>query len=196
MGEKSINLKSGNHTTMVQPGGAIRGEVITDLSQLAPSVAPLLDEMSDVLERVRELLDQQTETDVRESLKNMGEVTTGMRKIVTNDLGNLQKVMKSVEGTTSNMQEMSAKEKAKVDTILSHLQETSARLTALTESLTTTSASFNRVAERLDRGDGTLGKLLVDDSLYKRLERTVGSADSLIQDVKTNPKKYVHIEIF
>ena len=196
MGEKSINLKLGNHTTMVRPGGSIQGTIIADLAQLAPSAAPILDEMRDVLERIREFLDQQTETDVRESLKNMSEATAGIRKIVTNDLDNLQNVMKNMEGTTSNLQEMSEKEKAKVDTILSHLQETSARLTTLTENLTTTSASFNRVAERLDRGDGTLGRLLVDDSLYKQFEQVVSSADSLIQDVKAHPQKYMHIEIF
>ncbi|MBI4530337.1 MAG: MCE family protein [Candidatus Latescibacteria bacterium] len=196
MGEKAIHLRLGDHQTMIHPGDIIQGGVVTDLAQLTASAAPIMNELQDILERIRELLDQQTEMDIRESLKNMGEMTTGMRKIVTNDLHNVGKVMEDVEGVASNLRDLSEGKKARIDTVLAHVEETSRKLTTLTESLTTTSESLGRVAERLNRGEGTLGKLLVDDGLYERVERVVSRVDSLTQDIKAHPERYLQIRVF
>ena len=44
--------------------------------------------------------------------------------------------------------------------------------------------------------DGTLGKLINDKSLYDDINHTVNSADSLLIDLKANPKRYVHFSLF
>ena len=43
---------------------------------------------------------------------------------------------------------------------------------------------------------GTLGKLLKDNSLYNDINHTVNSADSLLIDLKANPKRYVHFSLW
>ncbi|MFB0903006.1 MAG: MCE family protein, partial [Nonlabens sp.] len=45
-------------------------------------------------------------------------------------------------------------------------------------------------------GKGSLGKLMTDDSLYENLERTTRQAEMLMQDIKLNPKRYVHFSVF
>ena len=44
--------------------------------------------------------------------------------------------------------------------------------------------------------EGTIGKLLYDKSLYKHIDATVVSADSLLTDLKAHPSRYVHISVF
>ena len=43
---------------------------------------------------------------------------------------------------------------------------------------------------------GTLGALMYDRSLYNSLNKTVGSMDSLMTDIKSHPKRYVHFSVF
>ncbi len=43
---------------------------------------------------------------------------------------------------------------------------------------------------------GTVGMLLSDDNLYYNINRSIVSIDSLLTDLKTNPKRYVHFSLF
>ena len=45
-------------------------------------------------------------------------------------------------------------------------------------------------------GNGTVGKLLTDSLLYRDIRHTVASMDSLLADIKANPKKYINLRIF
>lgn len=49
---------------------------------------------------------------------------------------------------------------------------------------------------RLNSDDGTLGKLMNNDSLYNTLNRTMSDLDSLFIDLRYNPKRYMHFSIF
>lgn len=57
-------------------------------------------------------------------------------------------------------------------------------------------AGVNTLIEDMRSPEGTVGKLLYDPSLYNSLNATVGSADSLVTDLKAHPKRYVHFSIF
>jgi phospholipid/cholesterol/gamma-HCH transport system substrate-binding protein len=49
---------------------------------------------------------------------------------------------------------------------------------------------------KLDRGEGSAGKLLTDTLLYRDVRRLVGTVDSLMTDFKKNPRKYINLSIF
>jgi len=48
----------------------------------------------------------------------------------------------------------------------------------------------------IEKGDGTVGKLLKDDALYENLEGASRQLEELLQDLKLNPKRYVHFSLF
>ncbi|MGB8490205.1 MAG: MCE family protein, partial [Bacteroidales bacterium] len=48
----------------------------------------------------------------------------------------------------------------------------------------------------LNSGKGSAGKLLTNDSLYLNLTNSLENLNLLLQDVKTNPKRYVHFSLF
>lgn len=49
---------------------------------------------------------------------------------------------------------------------------------------------------RLNSNDGTLGKLMTNDSLYNTLTQTMADLDSLMIDLRYNPKRYMHFSLF
>jgi phospholipid/cholesterol/gamma-HCH transport system substrate-binding protein len=51
-------------------------------------------------------------------------------------------------------------------------------------------------SDNLNSQNGTLGLLMTDKSLYNNLNNTVKSADNLLIDLKTNPKRYVHFSLW
>ena len=52
------------------------------------------------------------------------------------------------------------------------------------------------IMEKINKGEGTMGMLINNDSLYNSLERSAADLDKLLIDLKQNPKRYVHFSMF
>lgn len=69
-------------------------------------------------------------------------------------------------------------------------------LTTLVQNLETTSQELKVLSQQLNSNKGSLGKLVNDDSLYNEVNALLQSVDSLVTDLKANPKKYLKISVF
>jgi phospholipid/cholesterol/gamma-HCH transport system substrate-binding protein len=49
---------------------------------------------------------------------------------------------------------------------------------------------------QINQGQGSLGKLTKNDSLYNNLNQFAADLDALVIDLKANPKRYVSISVF
>ena len=80
------------------------------------------------------------------------------------------------------------------------VQQTMDRVNATLTSAQQLSGQLNTVVgdlnQKLNSRDNNLGAFLSDRELYDRLNRTATSADSLLIDLKSHPKRYVHFSIF
>jgi phospholipid/cholesterol/gamma-HCH transport system substrate-binding protein len=52
------------------------------------------------------------------------------------------------------------------------------------------------ITKDLQNGQGTLGKMMKDPSLYENLNRTTKNLDLFLQDFRLNPKRYVNVSVF
>jgi phospholipid/cholesterol/gamma-HCH transport system substrate-binding protein len=59
-----------------------------------------------------------------------------------------------------------------------------------------TATNLNLVLSSINRGEGSLGKLIQDDALYNNLEASTKEVELLIKDLKEHPKRYVHFSLF
>ncbi len=104
-------------------------------------------------------------------------------------VSNLPAVMSNVYGITCSLDTMSRNlnslssrlDNAGIDATLRNIQEISAQLKELSESL--------------NSDDSSLGQLIHDPALYQNLNGAVSSLDSLLIDVKKNPKRYISIKL-
>jgi phospholipid/cholesterol/gamma-HCH transport system substrate-binding protein len=83
-----------------------------------------------------------------------------------------------------------------VDSTLKNLQATSAQIEQLTREFKQTNAQVQGVLDKVSNGPGTAGKLLNDPAVYARLDTLLLRVDSLVMDLKKNPKKYINLRIF
>jgi phospholipid/cholesterol/gamma-HCH transport system substrate-binding protein len=90
----------------------------------------------------------------------------------------------------------SAIDSAKIDSTMKNFQTSSASLTHIAANLDQTSKRADNLLAGIERGDGNAGKLLKDTLLYRDLRGLVTQADSVLADLKKNPKKYINLSIF
>ncbi|MBN2104487.1 MCE family protein [bacterium] len=117
----------------------------------------------------------------------------------------LQQILLNLEKATEQTQQMIQETRRPLLSSLSHVQSISQRLDAdstagrvalLIAKLDTTAQTFQKIGRRIEDQEGTLGKLVRDRELYNRVLNTTLRLDSLITDVKENPKKYLHVSVF
>lgn len=83
-----------------------------------------------------------------------------------------------------------------IDSTLRNFRTTSANMARLTAHLDSSSGKLTSLLARVDRGEGTAGKLVTDTLLYRDVRNLLGSMDSLMTDFKKNPHKYINLRIF
>jgi phospholipid/cholesterol/gamma-HCH transport system substrate-binding protein len=78
----------------------------------------------------------------------------------------------------------------------SRLDTLSANLTQLTRSLSDATGSLKGLLDKMDKGEGTLGKMATDTLLYKNLNATLKSLSELLTDLKERPGRYLTVKVF
>lgn len=85
---------------------------------------------------------------------------------------------------------------AKVDSTVRNLRTASANLEQLSREVTATNAKVQAVVDKVSNGNGTAARLLNDDALYARVDGLLRRVDSLVIDIKANPRRYINLRIF
>ncbi len=203
MGEKSINIRKGISTKMIPPGGIIAGTAAPGISDMFTQVDSVTVNMRDLLKNANILLDPERDKSIKSSLSGFHDLTIELQNALKRESVQINRVMANMDSLVSNVKDLSETERAKVSNTLDNLESTSGRLNAMMDELQTTTTALDNILTRIDRGEGTIGRLLQDDSLYEdvarvfvKMDRLVDNIDRLVVDVNENPGRYVKVEIF
>jgi phospholipid/cholesterol/gamma-HCH transport system substrate-binding protein len=129
-------------------------------------------------------------SDVRQSVTLMRRVTASMETVLAEQNRNLTSTMAAFRSTAKGM------DSAQIATTLATMRQTTANADSLMQRLSSNSTQIQAILARLERGEGSAGKLLQDTALYNNLKNLVANADSLMVDFKKNPRKYINLKIF
>ena len=180
LGGCTLNLLLVNNLTEAYaPGDTIQG---SDGSGLMSKAADMMPQVEQVVARVDTLI-------------------ATLNLLVSNP--NLPLIMQNAEQVTSNLNK--SKDIPQMTTTFNKAGENVVTLTdnlnqlklqATMDSVNAAISSIHEMMAQMQSPDGTLGKMMNDPALYNNLNHTVQSADSLVTDLKKNPKRYVHFSVF
>lgn len=180
-------------------GDTIPGRLATSLlTRLEDELLPLKDQISDliltldtVIGSVNEIIDPKFRADLRSGMSSLSNTARSL------DEAELKATLMNINSFSA----MLADNSGKFNSTFSSLGSIADTLAAadLYGSINNLKSSLERASSlisKLNEGEGTAGKLITNDSLYTNLSNSLGSLDMLLQDMKTNPKRYVHFSLF
>lgn len=165
------------------------------------SVAGVFDSAGDltvdagvVLERVQALLSEPTVEGIGESVESLRGVLSDMAALTDGQAEQVQALTASLNRSAANVEGLTGSEEwtrtlASADSAMTRFKQTSDALQSATSSLTT-------VLARIERGEGTLGQLSMNDSLYVSMSGAAESLRLLLDDVRERPGRYIKLEVF
>jgi len=97
---------------------------------------------------------------------------------------------------TSLRRATSAIDPAKVDSTITNFRTASSNMAAMSADLKETSSKLEAILSKVDTGPGSAAKLLNDPGAYNDVRGLLQRMDSLLADIKKNPKRYINVKIF
>jgi phospholipid/cholesterol/gamma-HCH transport system substrate-binding protein len=167
------------------PSRASSSSGLDALQAKADTVANALLAITKTMEQ--ELVAAGTIRQIRETVNGVNRLVAQMSTAVTEQNKNVAATLTSVRNAVDS---------AEITRTLQQMRTTAANGDTLMHRLSTNTTQLQAILARLERGEGTAGKLLADTALYAETRTLLARVDSLVIDFKKNPKKYINLRVF
>ena len=145
---------------------------------------------NNVLEKINSVFDDPTRSNLRTSVSDFSETISDLKEtsVMVKSIVKTNKI--AINNTINNVKDLSEDLSSISNTInSSDLEKTLLNLKLSSENL-------SNVLENINNGDGSISKLISNDSLFNNLNDASKSIDLLLEDIRLNPKRYIHFSIF
>jgi phospholipid/cholesterol/gamma-HCH transport system substrate-binding protein len=163
--------------------------------------ANLNDQAQNVLSRVQSLLSEETVSNVHDSATETARLLRQLNATVGEQRKELNALTASLRKSSEGLEKVTAG--PELERSVKRIDEVTARMGEVSASLDRSSKQVEGIIGRMDRGEGTLGKLSRDAALYDNLTQAAHNinqasinVNKLTEEIRRNPKKYLKLSVF
>lgn len=205
LGGMVVNLHLGSSSRIAQSGDTLgcylAGGMLDGLGDLTAQLQSVVSSIDTIGLGLKEAFRPQDSLNSGKSLKNtlanLQEVTGDLAVLIDRNSPKINSLVTQLDKLSRTLGDASPK----IDAIISNVDNISdslaqANIRTLVNNAQETVNNVNQVIAKVEQGQGTVGQLINNDSLYKSLNNTLESLNLLVQDLKENPSKYVNVTVF
>ncbi len=198
---KAIKIIFSDSQNFYQSGDTIPGILEKDLmSSLSEELLPIKNKIENLvvsMDSVLAIFDNTRRDNLKKSLDNIHQISDELEGLVESEKVRLSNILANVESISGNLKNNNEQ----ITTILENFSNISdslnqANIKSTLLNANKTLAEFSQISAKINQGEGTIGMLLNNDSLYVNLNNLAADLDSLVIDLNENPKRYVHFSLF
>jgi len=194
LGEKFVDVVPSTEDEFLKPGDELVPGASTGLDQLTPMLTSLGNDLQQVARNLREMTGKESQDHFSQTLKNLAAATAELESFLAENKAKVGQTISdashtartvdervktlsdSFDATLTELRELLQENRADIRGSASKLREV---LTKMDESVTL----LNKTLEKVDRGEGTAGKLVNDESLYNETTAAVRDVRAIADDV-------------
>ena len=198
LGGKSLAVDpSFDDADRAKSGDTLQGRIAPGLSELVnDKLTPLQEKIESmithadsVLIAVNTVLNTDAQLQLQSSIANLNTSISNFRSI-SETIDNSLAEDGALNQTIDNLAELTDD----LSVVSSTLKE--ANLGVTFDDLGSAVSNLSQILDRIEKGEGSLGQLVTKDDLHQSLEQTNKQIQLLLEDMRLNPKRYVHFSLF
>jgi phospholipid/cholesterol/gamma-HCH transport system substrate-binding protein len=203
MGGKFIEIAPGEEKGVLKDGDSLAGMYEADLSELTATLAPISSNVLGILENVNSTFDEPTRLRIKSIVSDLARSAARLDTTVQSggatakrafaDLADFSRELSQFARTIDTI---ALAQRDNVDTSMTALRSVAQNLQRVSAKLEYSTESLNVVLSKMRNGEGTFGRLIYDDRLYRDLDSLSVNLNLLIRDIRENPNRYVHLSVF
>lgn len=208
LGTKAIRLNLSNSAEMADNKELLPASVETGIiDNISSEISPLIKDvrgvvatLDSVLLGIHGILNDETRNNLHSSVASL-DVTmknfADLSKKLDNESGELASVIRNVNSITTNLRNNNEH----IANVIKNAETTTDKLAKspieeTVKDLQAMANQLNGIAEKINRGEGTLGMAVNDKKLYQELTYTLTNLKSLMADIEAHPSRYINVTIF
>ncbi len=182
MGHKIIKIIPGKSKEKMQYSKIQKGEVSMQISEL-------FDEVSNITDGLKKMFSSDSDGVLGKvnNLLKKSETTIGdFDQILAENKNNIKQTFEDLNRSVADLKEIISENKSE----FSQAGELIPKMNNAMINFNNTVDELDEIIKSIKSEPGNLNKLISDDQLYDNLIKTTSNLDSLIIDIKENPKRY------
>ncbi|MCS6935580.1 MAG: MlaD family protein [Chitinophagales bacterium] len=204
-GTKKISLILGYSDEYYESGDTIHTSFKKDLTEsVGAQIDPIITDVKNMLPTIDStmkginwLVDKRNPQGLHATIAALKNTVENVNTLIDANEVVLQQTVRNVQSITANIE----RNNAELTRIIRNFGSVSdsiqqANLKQTIENLDETIAQLNNLVAEVNRGKGTLGKIVKDEGLYTRLDSTAASLETLLRDIKARPYRYINVSVF
>lgn len=201
LGSKAIELVGGTSTKMLAAGDTLRTGHGRDLMEMAGSdleflknrLAEVTVELTRALDNFSNLVERNSD-DIAGTLSHLNTLSGDLSSLLAAERGHLSETLDGL----ARFSGMLGDNAGRVDSLIGSVNGMVGQLERenLAGELTAAVGQLRLLLEQMRQGEGTVGRLMTDESLYESLAQTSDNLAALLADMKAYPARYVHLSLF
>lgn len=160
------------------------------LEPLQAKIQQLLENADVLFSNFNDILDTQTRQNLKNSIASLNTILSefsvaskSINELLTDNKSKLNSTLKNVDKVSGNFATISdSLAKANLGQTVKNLEKTLAKV--------------DKIMAELEQGNGTMGKLIKDETMYTNFAKTSKELELLLQDLRLNPTRYVNVSLF
>ncbi len=212
LGSKSIELIIGESLEFAKTGDTLSSDIEASLTEeVNQQIAPLKRKAENLIQTVDSaimvvsaIFNQQARNDLNESFTSIKRSLLTFEMTAKRIDGLVEEERKHLKGIVSNMESITNNIKNNNENLTSVLNNVhqitdslaKSNLTQVINNAAIAMQSATNILQKIENGEGSMGELLNNDTLYYNLEAASKDLDKLFLDLRLNPERYVHFSIF
>ncbi len=212
LGVNKIDLELGKSNKLALTGDTLTTDIATTIQEeVSMQVAPLKAKAEDMMASIEAIMvsfkmvfNDETVSGLSETFKrikatiiHLENSTKNLDHLIEGETSHIQNVLTNLDNITANLNSNNSK----INNVINNFSNLSDSLVKLDikstfDKMDSAMISFNDITSKINNGEGTMGKLINDDTLYIELEAATKELHELLEDIKLHPKRYVQVSVF
>jgi len=212
LGTRAIELLLGKSSFLAEKGDTLKTEIQVSIGeevsmQMLPfkkKAEDLMLSLDSVMAVVQYILNENTRENInksfesiRQTIANLEHATFSLDTLMSEEKVRISNIFSNIESISLNIRRNNHNITNIIDN-LSSITDTLVKADIINVISNTNKSMMevSQIVEKINKGEGSLGMLINDDSLYNNLEKSSLELEKLLEDMRLNPNRYLHFSVF